>query len=498
MIFYRSICLAVLSAIAYISFAQEKMTLLDTWDDPGKEFNDVWGYASDAGEYAIIGGIDSIYIVDVTVPTNIVKLQALYRGDHSTWRDFKVYKNFLYAIADGGSPSNKGVGIFDLSALPGTVTEVNSITDFTRGHNIFVDEANARLYAVGTPTTDDLFVYDLADPANPVLCGSYNIGYIHDIFVRDNIAYCSQGYAGYFIYDLNDCDTALLLGAISASNFDNGYVHSSWNSENDSIAIVATEVGPDPKLYVVDQTDFADMDIVSEWKEPLTTDPGNLANKRPHNPYIIGDYVYVSHYHDGVQVLKIAADTLSRVAYFDTYPANVNYAAAWQGTWGVYPYLPSGSILASNLGEGLSVLRFDTCQLTVRSRAAAGPGTLTTALQCGVDGDTIRLDPLLTGKPIDLGCSALTIDKNISIRALPADSISISGTSVDPMLNILPGKNVTLHGFKLYTGVSSTGVIWNEGNLILEQMQIQHGGNSSMISTEGELELRTGVSIKPQ
>lgn len=43
------------------------------------------------------------------------------------------------------------------------------------------------------------------------------------------------------------------------------------------------------------------------------------------------------------------------VAFFDTYPAN--NSATFAGAWGVYPYLPSGTIIVSDINRGLFVLR---------------------------------------------------------------------------------------------------------------------------------------------
>jgi hypothetical protein len=44
-------------------------------------------------------------------------------------------------------------------------------------------------------------------------------------------------------------------------------------------------------------------------------------------------------------------------AFFDTYPASDN--ARFHGAWGVYPFLPSGTILVSNIdgAGGLFLLR---------------------------------------------------------------------------------------------------------------------------------------------
>ena len=45
---------------------------------------------------------------------------------------------------------------------------------------------------------------------------------------------------------------------------------------------------------------------------------------------------------------------ISEIAFFDTYPASGG--AEFRGAWSVYPYLPSGIILVSDISNGLFVL----------------------------------------------------------------------------------------------------------------------------------------------
>jgi hypothetical protein len=71
----------------------------------------------------------------------------------------------------------------------------------------------------------------------------------------------------------------------------------------------------------------------------------------------------VSHYQDGVFIWNIA-DTKKPIlaAYYDTYPQNsVNdYTKNFTGCWGVWPYLPSGNIIASDRTNGIFVLKADS------------------------------------------------------------------------------------------------------------------------------------------
>ncbi len=514
MVFYYSLTSAQLPCPPPIS---QNLTLESAWDHPtaypigGSTFNDIWGYVSGNKEYAIMGGRDSIYIIDISDPENPSKKYAIFQSDTSTWRDIKVYQHYLYAIADSGPSSNKGVTIYDLSQLPDTVTYVGALDqEFTRGHNLFVDTENARLYAVGIPGNQDICIYDLSNPANPTLWNCIaldtivhpdttllNKYYIHDIFVRSNIAYCSHGYMGYFIWDMNDKDNVHLIGALAGSNLDNGYVHSSWNTDDNGKAVVATEVGSDPKLYLVDQSDPENMDVLYEWKEPLLEcmDPNNTSKKIPHNPYIIGNHVYVSHYNDGLQVLRIADDTLGRVAYYDTYPENNNYSSQWNGNWGVFPFFPSGKIAASDQSHGLHTLTMTNCQLSVHSTMPAGPGTLRSALSCAEDGDTVFLVQDLAGKNIAFGDSPITIDKEIVLMGGSLEDFEILTQGTSTSLVVAHGGRLEMKGLSI-TSQSDQSIIQNEGHLILDNVALKSaGGNHAVFDSQGQLDISPVTTI---
>jgi hypothetical protein len=83
---------------------------------------------------------------------------------------------------------------------------------------------------------------------------------------------------------------------------------------------------------------------------------------------VVGDKLYVSHYEHGVTILDVTTPTSPRqVGFFDTFPSEEE--ADFHGAWGVYPFLPSGTILVSSIdgAGGLFVLRESVA-------AAAPPG----------------------------------------------------------------------------------------------------------------------------
>jgi hypothetical protein len=104
-------------------------------------------------------------------------------------------------------------------------------------------------------------------------------------------------------------------------------------------------------VHFFDISDLNNPFLVSSWVGPTRA--------VDHNGFTRGSKYYMSNYERGVTVLDIS-DPLVPVesGFFDTYPSSNN--SGFNGTWGVYPYLPSGVILASDIQGGLYVLRDDT------------------------------------------------------------------------------------------------------------------------------------------
>ncbi|HVJ29981.1 MAG TPA: Calx-beta domain-containing protein, partial [Gammaproteobacteria bacterium] len=77
---------------------------------------------------------------------------------------------------------------------------------------------------------------------------------------------------------------------------------------------------------------------------------------------------YVSHYRRGVVVYDAAnPNALVEIGSFDNYLSPSTDVADTDGAWGVYPFLPSGNLLVSDIENGLFVLRDHTRNLDASS-----------------------------------------------------------------------------------------------------------------------------------
>ncbi len=347
------------------SFAQSptyNISEQSNWNpDTVPQYNDIWAYADCQGnEYAIIGSTQQIHFVDITDPTSPAEVASFSGGESSVWRDIKTYRGHAYSVSDN---TTEGLMVFNLNNLPqGIEQSYQSNTDFNSAQNIFIDEAHGKLYVVGSEV-NDLLIFDLAtNPASPNLIASTDLpgGYIRDIYVRDNIAYASHLSNGLYIYDCTDVNNIGIAGSIG-NYIGNVMNNSSWLSSDGNTLIFSDET-PGAKLKLMDVSDPSDLNV-----EPAHVFHSNLlgggGNSLAHKPIIRDNYAFVSYYHDGMQVFDISdPDNISKVAYLDTHPSNTNYDGI-QGNWGLYPFLPSGNILASDINNGLFVMSMDLIDL---------------------------------------------------------------------------------------------------------------------------------------
>jgi choice-of-anchor B domain-containing protein len=366
----RFVVMVVMATASFSVFGQYdkyNMELLSNWDDDSltqlsvQSFNSTWGWydSTNKREYAIVGTLDSTYFFDITDPKHPVKCDAeAGRSGLSVWRDFDVYQHYCYAVQD----ANKGsLQIFDLSYLPDSVHKVyDSDSLLYRTHTIFIsgDKLYCNSVTTNHGTRRAAQILSLANPESPTLVGiitppifggvpSFN--YCHDNHVRNDTAYCSGETGGLFIFDVQNPGNPKFLAAITDYP-EKGYNHSSWlSTDGKYLFFVDENLGLGIKAY--DVSNFNNIEYQSVFR--------SHAGAVPHNPYIKGDFLYVSYYEDGVYVFDIRnPKNPTVVSFFDTYPQNnPGEYHGFNGCWAVYPFLPSGNIIAVDQTNGLFVMR---------------------------------------------------------------------------------------------------------------------------------------------
>ena len=126
------------------------------------------------------------------------------------------------------------------------------------------------------------------------------------------------------------------------------------------------------------------------------------------------------------------------------------------------------------------------CNKNVVTTLASGTGSITEAIQCANENETILLSSSLANQTIDLGNIGLLIDKSLTIEANPADQIKLTSSGSDPTIRLSPAVSLTLIGFEVMSTSADQPTIENYGTLILDNMYIKNSmGNPQLMNTMG-------------
>lgn len=338
------------SAVSH-SQSISNMTLLGTMNEytsggtpSGWHYASCWGYVSGGREYAIIGHYAGTTVYDITNPSNILN-KGTIPGPSSfyNYREMKTYSHYLYIVSEGG----QGVQIVDLQYLPDSIRFIRNYTfsGYTRSHSISQD--GRYLYCNGgNYNNGGVFILDLLYPENPVKRGQWGTRYIHDCFVKNDTIYGASIYDGYLvILDARNKDS---IKFIREFTYPGAVTHNAWTSD-DRRYLVTTDEGGSNHAKIWNISDLTNQVQVADL---VPYDNASMV----HNAYIKGDSLYLAHYRAGVIVYNIQNPSNPvEVGHYDTYPGVNN--TAYQGCWNVYPFLPSGNIIASDISTGLYVLK---------------------------------------------------------------------------------------------------------------------------------------------
>lgn len=383
----KNLLTIILAAFASLTFGQLNMTQLGYLDLPGTyelQLNDIWGYVDEEGnEYALVGAQNGVSIVDVTDPTNPTEVEWLF-GPESVWRDLKTYGDYAYITTE----ADAGLWILDLSPLPSsTVIPVYTYngpagSEWFSAHNCYMADGYLYIFGAGRGNGGVIILDVATDPLNPIEVGVFDNWYCHDGVVQNDTGYFAHIYEGYFsVVDLSDKSSPVLLAtAITPTAFS----HNIWPSENGQHVFTTDEVSDG----YIGSFDISDLGSIKQ-VDKIQSNPGN--NVIPHNTHVKGNYIYTSYYNDGVTVHDIThPHNMVEVANFDTSP--LYSTSTFNGCWGVYPFLPSGNILAADREEGLYVLGLDLHQGSYLEGniTELGTGSAINNVQITIDGTSVE------------------------------------------------------------------------------------------------------------
>lgn len=325
-------------------------TLLGTLNPRPGAYSNIWGYAKGGHEYALIGAYEGLSIIEVTNPSS-PKEVAFIAGPPSIWRELRVRGDYAYVVTEGSSPANlQGVHIIDLSGLPDTAILVNRFTTGLKGGTVHtISMENQFLYLNGArhPSLPNYvnMILDVTNPVNPVEVGRFEDNYWHDSQALRDTIYAAAIYGqGIQIFDATDKAN---LKLISQTNYPENFTHNIWPT-TDGKFIAQTDEEPNMPLNFWDVTDHSNPKLAAEYIAGQ--------NAMAHNAHINGTLNHVAYYEDGYRLFDIRNRRAPvEVANFDT-DGQAGRSGSFTNVWGVFPYLPSGNVLLSDIEDGLFVI----------------------------------------------------------------------------------------------------------------------------------------------
>lgn len=320
--------------------------------------NDVWGYAHNGNEYALVGVNSGFSIVDVTIPSAPVEKHFI-AGANTIWRDIKTWSHYAYVVHDGvGAGNSDGILIVDLNTIDSnnisytqvypSVTIGGSVYDFHDAHNLYIDE-NGVLYVFGSNIgVGGACMFSLvADPDNPAFLGVYDGNYLHDGVARGDTLWGAAIYTGKF--EAIDVSNKAAPVVMASHHTPNNFTHNIWFSDDNKTVFTTDE----KKGAFITAYDVSNLNNITELDRIQTSiyDPTQVI---PHNTHVKDDFLVSSYYTSGLQIVDASVpDILVETGYYDTSPFSGD---GYNGAWGAYPFLPSGNILVSDRQEGLFIL----------------------------------------------------------------------------------------------------------------------------------------------
>ncbi|MDQ3109457.1 MAG: choice-of-anchor B family protein [Bacteroidota bacterium] len=313
----------------------------------------ICGYVDATGnEYALVGAAQGMSIVNITIPTAPVTISQIPNVDN-LWKEIKVYGNYAYVTTEGGG----GLQIVDLSSLPLAPTVYQNYTgdgaiagQIDNIHALHIDTTLGFCYLFGS----NLFgggaiVLDLnTDPYNPTYVGNYMNpahNYVHDGYVDNDTLYAGHIYDGVFcVVDMTNKTAPVILATQSTTT---NFTHNTWPS-NDKDFLFTTDENTNSFLTAYNISDLNNIQVMDKTQSEFPNS-GSIG----HNTHILDNWAITSWYKDGFVITDVTRPmNLVNVGWYDNYVGGGN---GFNGNWGVFPFFPSGTIVLSNIEDGLYI-----------------------------------------------------------------------------------------------------------------------------------------------
>lgn len=334
----------------------------DLWVWGDVAYTGTWGQRPDGAREAFG---NALHAWDISEPSAPVRTHTI-EVDARTVNDVKIRDDGTLAVMthENSDDGLNGITLLDLSdpARP------EPIARYSEGleagiHNVWID--GDHVYLVVNGIGNGLRVLDVSDPRRPALVSSYYEGssFLHDVYVRDGLAFLAQWNDGLIILDVGhgaaggSPSNPVELGRTTTTG---GRTHNAWYWPEQGWVFVGEENFNTPgRLHVIDARDLTAPREVATYEIPGHT---------PHNVWLDEQrgVLYAAWYGHGLRAIDVTGELMGELerqgreiarSDYGT-PPSANLCAGSESetcTWA--PQLHRGLVFVSDLNSGLRVLR---------------------------------------------------------------------------------------------------------------------------------------------
>ena len=331
----------------------------DLWLHGTVAYAGTWGSRT-VGTNVNLG--NRLNIWDINDPSSARRVFSL-EVDARTVNDIKVRADGTLAVITHESSNDglNGVTILDLANALEPTPRSRFTTELESGvHNVWVEGNYAYLVVDGNG--NGLRILDISDPDSPTVVARYWAGssFLHDVYVRDGLAFLSHWNAGLVILDVgNGIAGGIPEAPVEVSRLAElgGQIHNAWYWPETGYVFVGEEdFGTPGIMHVVD---------VRNLRQPREVATYAVLGQTPHNFWLdeATGTLYLAWYANGLRALDVTGDLLGELDrqgreivgfQYNGGLGSCNLPSKDTCTWA--PQLHNGLVWVSDMNEGLIAL----------------------------------------------------------------------------------------------------------------------------------------------
>lgn len=335
----------------------------DLWAYGTHAYSGTWSQRIVAGDTAVG---NTLYAWDIASPS-APRMTDSVHVDARVVNDVKVSPDGALGVAthELSTDGKNGVTLLDLSS-PAHPAVIGRFTDAALApgvHNSWLEAATLYVVVDGSDDASGLYIVDVSNPASPAVLSHFYAGssFLHDVYVRDGLAFLSHWNAGLVILDVGNGmaggsrSAPAEVGRVTLS----GQTHNAWYWPAAGYVFVGEEDFASPGLmHVVD---------VRNPTAPVEVATFGVPGDPPHNFWLDEDagVLYMAWYSNGVRALDVSGELLGELDRQGREIAAADYGATGAcpgstfGTCTWAPQLIGGTVWVSDMNRGLIALRPD-------------------------------------------------------------------------------------------------------------------------------------------